>query len=115
MTKTPSHLPSKIAPFCRMVVLFICVFFVSNQALGQTKKVVNKYPSGQLMEKGKLVNGQKTGIWQYYHPLGWLERKEKLKDGKVLWAILYDEKQNKIRWIDENGIERDYKNCRCKN
>lgn len=87
---------------------------ISQQNKGK-ESIKNYHANGKLKEKGSLKSGQKTGIWVYYHPEGWMEKKEKYKEGLLLWAIYYNEKHQITKSIDKSGNEVPYKGCNCKN
>ncbi len=100
----------------KKTILFSFFFLLGFAILGQKPQKIKKYyPNGTLMEKGKAAGEIKTGIWIYYHEAGWLERKEKWKNGKMQWTLLYNEKHQKVKWIHSDGTERLYKGCNCKN
>jgi hypothetical protein len=87
---------------------------IAQQIKGK-ENVKNFHTNGKLKEKGSLKSGQKTGIWVYYHSEGWMEKKEKYKEGKLIWVVFYNAKHQITKSIDKNGNEIPYKGCNCKN
>lgn len=65
--------------------------------------------------KEKFKKGLKHGYQIYYHPEGWVEKKEKWQRGKLLYTIFYDKNHRKIKWVQANGVEKYYRNCGCSN
>ncbi|MBC7382954.1 MAG: hypothetical protein H7296_08155 [Bacteroidia bacterium] len=88
---------------------FLCAF--SQKSF----KVKTYFANGKLKENGRQLGINKTGIWNYYSAKGSLERKERWLNGIMRWAILYNEKQQKIKIISSDGTEKLYKGCNCKN
>ncbi len=87
---------------------------IAQQIKGK-ENVKNFHTNGKLKEKGSLKSGQKIGIWVYYHSEGWMEKKEKYKEGKLIWVVFYNAKHQITKSIDKNGNEIPYKGCNCKN
>lgn len=65
-------------------------------------------------EKGKTKNGKKHGFWRYYNAEGKEDRREKWKDGQLLYTIWFDKNHKKIKWQKANGEVKTIKNCDCK-
>lgn len=70
------------------------------------------YRNGLIKEKGQYNNTQKKGIWYFYNENGVLEKKEKYKNGTLLWQIFY-EKGRITKTIDKNGKVTERSKCGC--
>ncbi len=95
--------------FSFLILFQISVFSQKPQS------VTHYYPNGKIQAKGKESGQVKTGLWMYYAEGGFLERKEKWKNGSLSWTLLYNEKHQKVKWINSDGTERKFKGCNCKN
>ncbi|MBU3661869.1 MAG: hypothetical protein FGM41_01560 [Bacteroidetes bacterium] len=87
---------------------------IAQQDMGK-ENIKKFHTNGKLKEKGSLKSGQKTGIWVYYHAEGWMEKKEKYKEGVLIWAVFYNARHQITKSIDRNGNEIPFKGCNCKN
>lgn len=65
--------------------------------------------------KGKYKNKKKHGIWLYYFPKGNIQRKEKWKNGKLLWQIIYASDKRKLYGVNAAGDTSFYNGCNCAN
>lgn len=65
------------------------------------------------MEKGKYVNGSKSGQWFYYSPNGHLDRKDKWINGQLKWQIYYNAKGKVSKTVNKNGQQNIRPACGC--
>ncbi|MCG9880978.1 MAG: hypothetical protein MH472_10315 [Bacteroidia bacterium] len=87
-----------------------------NSAKTKHNKTSNKhYTDKNPSPKGKYKNKKKHGIWLYYFSNGTIERKEKWKNGKLLWQVHYDMYKRKLFGINAQGDTSYYKGCNCAN
>lgn len=98
------------------VLLILCF----NQKLVQTKAFTIKKPAVMTQkqpipsEKGSTKNGKKHGFWRYYNQDGKEEKREKWKNGTLVYTIWFDKNHKKIKWQKANGKVKTIKNCDCK-
>ena len=104
----------KVIFFCWLSVGLIsgwpCSRLIAQQVEG--KYSVN-YSSGRLKEKGFYKGGLKHKLWLYYTETGVLMRKEKWKNGVLIWSAFYNSKGKVIKTIDQNGKEFVPPPCNC--
>lgn len=97
-----------------ILVLEPCIGSAQNEK-PKKEKVKTFHENGKIKEQGKLLNGQKEGIWLTFHPSGYMLTREKYKNNLLQWAIYYNEKHQKVKLINKDGSETPYKGCNCKN
>ena len=68
---------------------------------------------GNILIRGSFKNQKRQGIWTWYEPNGFTQKKIRYKKGKALWTLYYD--QNKV-WLKINryGKRRVIRECECK-
>ncbi len=97
-----------------IVLLLSCIgLIISSCNSSSVQKINTFYSNGNKKEKGKLKNGKKVGHWFVYTDTGWMEKREKWKDGNWIWTITYNQKHEKVEWTDNKGIRKSFKPCGC--
>lgn len=94
-----------------LIILFTSIFGCSSP---KYQKVKTYWPNGNLKEKGKQSQGKKMGIWEFYAETGWLQKREKWKNGQFEWGISFDERHRKTEITDKNGNVKPLKDCGCR-
>lgn len=94
-------------------ILISNILIITSCSSHKIKRVNTYYDNGFRKEKGRLKNDKKDGHWIIYTSTGWIEKREKWKNGEWIWTILYNEKHEKIEWNDHKGNHRTYKPCGC--
>ncbi len=101
----------KISRF--FIIILFCFSFLITISQTTTEKVKEYYTNGVIKVKGKLKNNEHNGFWYYYSEKGRLTKKERWKDGKLKWTIIYNEKQKPSELINEKGEIKKLKGCGC--
>jgi YD repeat-containing protein len=78
-----------------------------------SKQIITYWENGNKKSKGELVGDKKLGHWFIYNQSGKIEKREKWKNGEWIWTITYNEKHEKIEWIDYKGNRKTFKPCGC--
>lgn len=73
---------------------------------------VSKFSNGNTHEKGIYKYGVKHGIWFEYDEKGLLMKKEKWKNGDLIWQLFYEDGKLR-RSIDKKGNIKERPACGC--
>ena len=63
------------------------------------------YENGQLEQRGKLINKEPDGLWEWFHKNGQLELRRTYNNGEIdgLWEGYYENGQLQLRGNYKNG------------
>ena len=93
--------------------LFALILTSISCKMAGIEKVENKWENGKVKAVGWEKNGKKLGQWKNYSSTGWLESRERWKNGNWKWSIFYNEKHEKLSWKNAKGEEKKYQSCGC--
>lgn len=82
------------------VSLLSALFFLTAAACAQTM-VEERYPSGQLRAIGEMLDGQKSGKWEYYYPSGELNAVEHFIKNRLHGEVIYYYRSGQTEGIEQ--------------
>jgi hypothetical protein len=76
--------------------------------------VTLRHPNGNKSLVKKYDNGLPCGKWSYYSEQQRLTRKEKYKDGLLVFTWIYNDEGRIAETINKKGKHKKYHPCNCK-
>ncbi|MFN4083667.1 MAG: hypothetical protein ACK4K9_08555 [Bacteroidia bacterium] len=105
----------RIKLFFLQLIILLFGFIHPNAAGSNINSIFSISFQPEPKQKGKLKNGQKHGFWIYYNDSGWIDKREKWKEGKLEYTLYFNKNHKKTKWVYANGKEKIYKTCNCSN
>ena len=97
-----------------LIILVLALSFLYSKDIRACDSTsISKYENGNKKHVEKFKNGEKCGIWNYYAPTGYLERRERYRKGQLVFTWHYNEEGRLSESVNKSGKRKQHKSCGC--